>query len=380
MFDEICVHEDCTGCSACFSVCPKGCICMVTDREGFLRPVIDKTQCIECGKCRSVCPVNREWKDDGKVLAAYAGVNKNIDIRIRSSSGGLFSAFAEAVLKTGGAVVGAGFDEDFSVMHKVCTDVNALEEMRRSKYAQSRIGTAYQDVKTLLDAGKNVLFCGTPCQVGGLLTFLGKEYHNLYTVDFICHGVPSPAVWERYIGFRKEKAQAEITDVSFRSKETGWKCYSLHIDFADDSVYSAKVSDDLYLRSFLMDMNLRPSCYQCQFKQIHRQSDITLADLWGAECMVKDWNDDKGVSLVLIHSAGGQRLMELCSDNTEIVPVSLETAIANNPSITKSVSRPALRDAFMSDVNRIPFDKLHEKYCGNNLGARIRRKIAALMK
>ena len=353
---------------------------MLPDREGFLRPVIDQTQCIECGKCKRICPVNREWKDDGQVRGAYAGVNKDADVLAKSSSGGLFSAFAEVVLQKGGAVVGAGFDEEFTVVHKVCTNVNALEELRRSKYVQSKIGTVFKDVKELLDVGKSVLFCGTPCQVGGLKAFLGKDYRNLYTVDFICHGVPSPAVWEKYLKFRKEKAGTEVADVSFRSKETGWKTFSMRLDFSDESVYSAKVSEDIYLRSFIMDMNLRPSCYQCQFKQMHRQSDLTLADFWGVEHITKSWDNDKGVSLILIHSESGQKLMDLCTDIIDVEPVSLEAAISHNPSIAKSVRKPALRDAFMTDINKIPFDKLHEKYCGKSLAARIRRKIASFLK
>ena len=176
MCNETCKLVDCTGCSACASICPKRCIQMQPDKEGFLRPVIDDNQCIHCDKCRKTCPINNITQDDGVEPRAFAARIKDKEILEKSSSGGLFSAFAMQVLDENGAVIAAGFDEKHQVIHKVCTDVEALDELRRSKYVQSSIGTVYQEAKSLLEAGREVLFCGTPCQIGGIKAYLGKEY------------------------------------------------------------------------------------------------------------------------------------------------------------------------------------------------------------
>lgn len=380
MVENICKPELCTGCAACFSACPKACIQMEADSEGFLRPVIDSAKCISCGKCQKICPINHPIEDNGAKPATYAARVKDSKVLKQSSSGGMFSGLAIKVLSLGGAVIGAGFDEEFQVTHKVCTDVLEIDELRRSKYVQSRMGTVYQDAKALLEKGIQVLFCGTPCQIGGLKAYLGKEYPNLYTVDFICHGVPSPMVWETYKAFREKQANSKITDVSFRSKDKGWKTFSMKLFFEDGSEYSELVSKDHYLRSFIMDLDLRPSCYQCQFKQIHRVSDITIADFWGAEKLNNDWNDDKGVSLALVHSGKGHELLEACSELLAMIPVDFDEAIASNPSMTKSVSKRPLRKTFMRDVQKMPFDKVHEKYCGTGLASKLRRKMSQLRK
>lgn len=380
MINKICEYDKCTGCSACASICPTHCISMQPDNEGFLRPNIANDQCINCGKCRKTCPINHEFQDDGVRPASFAVRNRDKDILLKSSSGGLFSALAQYVLRNNGVVIGAGFDDNLAVAHKVCIDERGMDELRRSKYVQSKIGKVYQSAKQLLEAGKTVLFCGTPCQVGGLKSYLGKEFANLYAIDFICHGVPSPMVWNTYLNFRKNQAGSDVKEVSFRSKDDGWKHYSMKIKFDNDTQYSAKVSEDIYLRSFIMDMDLRPSCYQCQFKQFHRVSDITLADFWGVEKIGNRWNDDKGVSLALVHSEQGQKLLDLCSDWVEMIPVSFDAAVASNPSMTKSVIRPPLRKNFMRDIQKLPFNEVHRKYCGTGFGARIRRKLVAVMK
>lgn len=192
----ICEYKKCTGCAACFSICPKNCITMHADDEGFLRPKIDDSMCINCNRCKKVCPINKKSMEDNKFPTAFAVKHKNDSVREKSSSGGVFTAVSEIILKSSGVVIGAGFDENFMVKHKICNNVESLDELRRSKYVQSRIGTVLQDTKKYLDKGINVLFVGTPCQVDGLLSYLGKTYTNLYTIDFICHGVPSPMAWK----------------------------------------------------------------------------------------------------------------------------------------------------------------------------------------
>lgn len=370
----ICEYKKCTGCAACFSICPKSCVTMYEDDEGFLRPKIDDSMCINCNRCKKVCPINKKTMDDNKIPKTFAIKHKDDAVRKKSSSGGVFTAISEIILKSSGIVIGAGFDENFMVKHKICNSVESLDELRRSKYVQSRIGTVFQDAKKYLDKGINVLFVGTPCQVEGLLSYLGKTYTNLYTIDFICHGVPSPMAWKRYMEFRRKSANSEITDVSFRSKDIGWKNYSMKIGFSNGGKYSSIVSEDIYLRSFIMDMDLRPSCYDCHFKTIHHLSDFTVADYWGADKQIPEWNDNKGISLVLAHSEKAINLLAECN-SVDVLEVPFERSVEGNPSLTTSVKQPNLRKKFMREIQIKSFDKVHDKYCGNNILAKVRRKM-----
>lgn len=380
MTQEICRRDDCTGCSACASVCPVQCIAMTPDDEGFLRPVTDGAACTGCGKCREVCPVLTAAVDDGRAPACFASRIRDRELRARSSSGGLFTALSQQILAGKGVVIAAGFDEEKQVVHRSVSDPRELDELRRSKYVQSRIGAAYREAKAVLDAGNEVLFCGTPCQVAGLKTYLGADRPNLYTVDFICHGVPSPLAWSRYLAYQAERAGSAVDSVSFRSKKTGWKAFSMDLSFQNGADYTEPVSKDYYLRSFIMNMDLRPSCYHCRFKQLHRLSDITIADFWGVEKTIPDWDDDAGVSLALIHSEKGRRLFESCAVSLESRPISLEAAAASNPSLTRSVKKPPLREAFMRDLRVMRFDRLHRKYCSTGLVSKLRRKAAQFLK
>lgn len=376
MSEKICENDKCTGCSACASVCPIDCIRMKADNEGFLRPVIDESRCLHCGKCQKICPVIIPIEDDGIHPKSYAARSKDKEVVAHSSSGGLFTVFASCVLRRGGVVIAAGFDTDYTVVHKVCADVNRLDELRRSKYVQSRIGSAYCEAKEKLDNGKEVLFCGTPCQIGGLKSYLGKDYSSLYTVDFVCHGTPSPLAYNRYLDYLRERYKSEICSVNFRNKSRGWHTHSLCVQFANGTEHNESVKDDYYERSFIMNMNLRPSCYQCVFKQVHRVSDITMADFWGSEQSVPDWNEDTGISLIMVQSTKGMELFNNCEERIEWIEVDYAEAVRSNPSMTCSVKKPPLRDSFMKDVNKLSYDKLHAKYCGVSLTSRARRALA----
>ena len=378
MIEDICVREKCTGCSACASVCPNNCIKLLPDEEGFLRPIIDEARCIYCDLCRKTCPINNSIPDDGIEPQTFAARIKDKNIRSRSSSGGLFSVFADQILEENGIVIAAGFDGSNQVVHKMCSDRSAIDELRRSKYVQSRIGTAFRDARDCLENGKKVLFCGTSCQIAGIKAYLGKEYDNLFTMDFICHGVPSPLAYNHYLVYLRKEYQSEIKEVNFRSKKRGWHTHSILVRFNDGREYCKSSSEDYFMRSFIMDMNLRPSCYCCSFKKIHRKADITIADFWGAEYVMKSWDDDTGISIVFIHSDKGKNLFDSCANGIEVRDVSFVDSIAHNPSMIKSVNKPPLRDKFMIDLNRLSYDKLHRKYCGTNIMSRIRRKVARL--
>ncbi|SDA11325.1 Coenzyme F420-reducing hydrogenase, beta subunit [Ruminococcus sp. YE71] len=376
MTNKICISDKCTGCSACASICPKQCINMKSDNEGFLRPVINEDKCVKCGICKKICPVNHEIHDDRIEPESFAVRNIDKKIRAVSSSGGVFSALAEKILSQKGIVIAAGIDHNNVVHHKVCDNIEDLDELRRSKYVQSRIENTYRVSEEILKSGRIILFCGTPCQIGGLKSFLGKEYPNLYTADFICHGVPSPLALEKYLEYQKQSYNSEIEDISFRDKALGWNNYSMRITFSNKAQYNKSVSEDYYLRSFIMDLTLRPSCYDCSFKQIHRISDITLADFWGLAEILPEWNDNTGVSLVLIHSEKGKALLNSCSSQVEKKEIPFNKAIVKNQSFTNSVVMPSLRKNYMKDLFIMRYDKLYEKYCGMSIISRLRRKIA----
>lgn len=376
---SICDENQCTGCMACRDICPQQCISVTKDEKGFDRPKINFDLCVNCGLCRKRCPVANKCKDDNTKPIAFAAINKNEEIRLRSSSGGIFNLISEKIIEDDGAVVGAAFDDEFNVYQKVCTTKEQLNEIMGSKYVQSSTKNAYRQTKEMLESGKKVLFTGTPCQIGGLYAYLNKDYANLYTQDIICHGVPSPKVWNKYTEYRKETANFDIKNIAFRNKETGWKKYSVKFDFEDGTSYSQSLVNDLYMRGYLFHLFLRPSCSQCSFKQMHRESDLTLADFWGVEKILPEMNDDRGTSLVIIHSEKGKELFNSISSDLLSKEVDFDSAIKENASYFKSTNMSALSNSFYKDASGMPFDKLIEKYCGTSLASKIRRKLVNLL-
>ena len=244
---DLCNDELCTGCAACANSCPNQCIQMLRDEEGFLRPVVDTTNCAACETCQKACPILNPGNHSAGTTTAYAAIQKDDAIRRDSTSGGVFSLLCQWVFDHSGVVFGAAYAEDFSVEHRCVRSMEELSDLRTAKYAQSRLGYSYQDVKQLLSAGQYVLFSGTPCQIGGLRAFLGKEYETLVLVDLVCHGVPSPAVWARYLHYRSsaDASGAAPTAVNLRSKETGWPEYSVRFDYENGLHYSARNSEGL---------------------------------------------------------------------------------------------------------------------------------------
>lgn len=364
---DITDKRKCCGCHACANICPKHCIEMVYDDEGFLYPKIDKDKCINCGLCEKICPILKKEKlqkkdIEKKIPLAYAMKNKNLEVRMKSSSGGIFSLIAEYVLNQNGVVFGAGFDKNFKVVHTKIDKVEDIEKLRISKYVQSEIGDTYRQAKELLNEGRIVLFTGTPCQIGGLLSFLGKDYPNLYTQDLICHGVPSPKVWEKYVEYREKEANSKIEKVIFRKKVDSWKRYSFSFMFKNKTEYlRTPYYKDPMMKMFLLNKCLRPSCHKCAFKEINRFCDITLADFWGINGVKPEMNDDKGTSLVLIHSEKGKKLFEEIKDKVDLCPVDFYKAIRHNPMVKRS-ARPFQRKSMMRDFKKLPFEKVVKKY------------------
>ena len=366
---------ECCGCYACKTACPTQCITMVEDEEGFWYPKIDVQKCIRCELCEQVCP---EWQtsvkdDQGKRLAAYAAVNQNEEVRLQSSSGGVFTLMAEETLNSGGLVFGAAMTEDCrAVEHIAVEQIEDLERLRGSKYLQSRIGDSYQLAKKCLQDGKKVLFSGTPCQIEGLRSYLQRDYDNLLCVDIICHGVPSPKVWDRYVSFKETQIGAPVRKVCFRNKKFGWKTFALSLHYTNGAAYEEKLSEDLFMQAFLRDVCLRPSCSQCSFKKLNRLSDITLADFWGVETVMPEMDDDKGTSLVLVHSSKGEQVFERIQKNLRVKVVAVADAIRHNSAAISSVVQHERRSEFFSHLDSMPFDKLVRRYTAPKLSVKER--------
>jgi len=344
----------------------------VQNSEGFRHPQVDEAACLSCGKCSSVCPVIKSESGQA-VLDAYACMHKDEAVRLKSSSGGVFTLLAEAILRQGGVVFGAAFAEDFSVHHVAVERLEDVAKLRGSKYVQSTIGNAYKECRAYLESGRLVLFTGTPCQVDGLLCFLGKEYDNLLTQDLICHGAASPAVWEKYIEFREKKAASKTQGAFFRHKKYGWKTYSVLFTFINNTEYAQPLTKDLFMQGYLANLFLRQSCYRCHAKSLTRRSDITLADFWGARHILPDMDDDKGTSLVLVSSEKGQKLFNEIQDGMRWKQVDFMQAIAYNSAINKSAPLPPRRDAFCRAVMEMPFDEAIKRYTDSKAVARIKK-------
>lgn len=371
----------CCGCGACENICPKNCITMTADEEGFLYPVIDFSRCIDCNACVRVCPVLSPLKAANQSPKAFAAAAKDDTLRLSSSSGGVFSLLAKRMLEQGGSVYGAAFDDEFQIRHIGIRDQSELERLRGSKYVQSRTEMSFSEIKRLLSSGTPVLFSGTPCQVAGLKKFLGREYDGLTTVDLICHGVPSPLVWKKYLEYQSVAHQHEEAQrISFRHKKYGWKRYSVSIEY-DDTEYLEDLNRDKFMRAFLTNLCLRPSCYECAFKTIDRVSDITIADFWGVEQELPSFDDDKGTSLVIIHSKRGENLIASIQSEVRKHEVELNRAIAHNTAMISSAPMHRKRAAFMQGIaDGSDFGVLVDQFCHISLLRKVYRKLKRVAK
>lgn len=299
--------EDCCGCTACQEACPAGAIQMKLDAEGFFYPWVDPKKCISCGLCKKICPMKKEPPQKA-VQEIYALKAEDPSVRKESTSGGAFTAISDAVLRQGGVVFGAVFDERFSVVHQMAETPQIRDKMRGSKCTQSSLEKVYPQVKQLLEEGRMVLFTGTPCQNAGLKSFLGKEYEKLYLCDIACHGVPSPQIWKEYLQMISEE-KGKIQTVNFRDKTKGWHRFSLRMDCEQGGLLQDMKQNPFYIL-FFDHYNLRPSCHRCPYARKERITDLTLADFWGIEEAMPQFDDDTGVSLVLCGTEKGKRLLD----------------------------------------------------------------------
>ncbi len=364
---EIKRKEECCGCNACGDVCPQNAISFSVDNEGFWYPVVNQEICVHCGLCNKVCPIKTECKskkDNIPNPKCYAAEHKSIEVIFNSTTAGMFSALAEGMYSQKGFVGGAIHNDDFSVSHFISNDRSDLQQLRRSKDLQSNAEGFHKKVKNLLDAGEKVLVCGVPCQIAGLLNFVGKNYENLITVDLICAGVNSPKVWRKYLDYIENLNGSKIVYTENKSKEYGWNKLTQKFVFENGEEYFDTDKTSLFIHGYIVShLYCRPSCYECNFKGFPRMADITIGDYWGITKYLKNHNTNMGTNLVMINSQKGQEYFDKIKKrvNTEETPI--EWALAGNPALMKSITRLSDKRAdFFDDIDEIPFDELVRKY------------------
>ena len=406
---ELCKPEDCTGCMACGNACRHGAIEFVQNEEGFLHPKINVEKCVECKMCVRACPILTPCSPAGtqeekQVFAAWA---KDEEIRMESSSGGIFSVLAKDMLSRGGIVFGAAFDENFKLRHIGVEDEKSLEKLRGSKYVQSEIGDAFVRVERFLKSGRNVLFSGTPCQIAGLRMFLRKSYENLLTIDIVCHGVPSPLVFQSYKTWLEIQLGSPLVVYKFRDKRWSWKNYNTKASplggrrfqheslFANNNKESNNAKDlssdlspskgklqhesplradkdgtllgtwqeDPWMRGFLREYFLREGCHSCRFANVNRPADITLADYWGYHARKGAFrDDDRGISMVMINNNHGKKAFEKIKSDLVFIETPVDEAVRGNPALSRCFPPSSRREEFWADFRKEGYAGTLEKY------------------
>lgn len=339
----------CCGCAACEQSCPKHCISMHTDSEGFLYPFVDESVCINCGLCEKVCPILHPY-EEREPLCVMAAINRNETIRQYSSSGGIFHALASYVIHKGGVVFGARFDEEWQVLMDYTESMDGIFAFMGSKYVQARTGTSYADTKRFLNDGRQVLYSGTPCQIAGLHHYLHKTYDNLLTVEVVCHGVPSPLVWRMYLAETVNDIR-RITSLRFRDKREGWKRFNFVLQY-DKANKTLEAHDfhgkNLFMRAFLNNLILRPSCEYCKAKRGRSRADISLADYWGVQSFHPEIDDDRGTSLVLVNTEKGRGVLEKLE--IQIVTSTYSNALKSNGGLSIHAVFHPKRKCFFTEL------------------------------
>lgn len=353
---------DCCGCYGCMNTCPTGAISFKFDEEGFWYPEVSDSLCIQCGKCVKVCPCVNIPKAHKKTKSFACSAN-NKDELLSSSSGGVFAVMAREILQNGGYVCGAVFDEDFSVVHQVIDAEGQLKKIKGTKYVQSKIGSVYSQIKELLEQNMTVLFSGTPCQVAGLVSFLGKEYDNLITVDLICHGVPSPVIWQDYL--KEVSGDDKIVDVNFRNKENGIDNATIDFTFDNGDIKQSRYADDPYVKGFLNNYYLRPSCFECKFKGMKRCSDMTIGDFWAVKEYYPDFDSKYGTSAVITRSEKAQALIDRISKKVNRIEVKADHLSVWNENLLTSVKHTEKNIYFYKRRIKEPISVVIEELIGS---------------
>lgn len=380
---------DCCGCNACGDICPTGAIDFHIDNEGFWYPEVNMEQCVNCGLCEKTCPIihaDELKKNDIEEPECYAAENKNLEVVFDSTSGGLFSAFADRMYREKGFVGGAIFSDDYkSVKQFISPDKKDLPKLRSSKYLQSNLEGFFKQVSLLLKEGEKVLVCGCPCQMAALRAYLKRTYENLVILDFICLGINSPLIWQKYLDTFVDRYGSPVVYAKPKSKELGWRNLTTKLKLANGDVkYETRENSNFTNGYIVTHAYMRPSCYECKFRGFPRISDITLADFWGIEKYNKALEKDLGTSLVMINSLKGKEWFDKITGRLNYIKMPFEAACQGNPALIRDASKPEIdREHFFKDVNDLKFSEVAEKYKffpNPSLKKRIKKTIKSILR
>lgn len=373
MIDKVTVQE-CAICGACVNACPVDAISFTKAHLDFWYPQINEDICIHCNQCECACPIlGCKGKPDDGYPIAFAAKSADDSIRLRSSSGGVFYELAEQMLREGGYVCGAVFDDEFHVKHILSNTHEDILRMMGSKYAQSDMGYCYREIKEMLEKGNKVLFSACPCQVAGLRTFLGKDYKNLLLVELICHGIPSDGMLQTYIDMQEKKYGARLTKLEFRNKAKGWHNSSVRMEFKNRRVHSIPMTFDTYMQGYFRGITLKESCFSCQFRKFKSGSDLTIGDLWGAEIAIPDMDDNIGLSAVIVNSEKGALFLE----RSEIVccQFEIDRILKYNRSLLESFDEGAQRTAFYAYTEKYDLERAIKAFFQEKLLQKAKREF-----
>lgn len=362
---QVIEKNKCCGCGACLASCTHNALSMILDDEGFEYPKVNQKVCVDCGLCQKVCPVLQYEKrsdirdSNCNAQVGYAAKNRNYGQRLNSSSGGIFPLIAEWIIDHSGIVVGAAYDKEYNVVHKIVETKEELPSLQGSKYLQCKVDTdTFKLIRENLKQGRKVLYAAMACQVEGLKTFLRKDYNNLYTIDLICMGIPSYVVWQKYLNTYFSDEQ--IKSINFKEKSIGWDTFSFRVD-TNKRIFKERGMQNLYLRSMFLSWNMRPSCFQCPFKKARRISDFTLADAWGVSRITPEIDDNKGLSSVIVHSRKGLELWHQIEGNLESMEVDISAIANGNSNLISNKPQTGNRKLFYATLEHNPkmaFEKL----------------------
>lgn len=368
--------EECFGCNACKEICPKQCIEMIEDSEGFLYPKIDKSNCIECKLCEIVCPmINVNMVEKDEISIAYSAYNKDENILMKSTSGAIFPAIANYVIENNGYVVGAKYNFDENIVeHKLVNTKEDYEKIRKSKYVRSKINDIYTKIKDKADEGKLVLFTGTPCEIAGLKKFLRKDYSNIILCDIMCHNNPSPKVLNKYMNHIEKQENSKIVHMDMRNKELGWLKPQFVIELENGKAIKQDYYKNNYSQGFGTGLFSRPSCHVCPYTTRLKESDITIGDFWGIDKINPSMFNDKGTSLIIVHTQKGKDIFDKIKSNLIYNEETIENAYKNNTSKPSIANKN--RNKFFEELDNTDFDILIKKYMKTN---GLRTKIGKLM-
>jgi coenzyme F420-reducing hydrogenase beta subunit len=344
--------EDCCGCYACLNVCSKDCITMERDNEGFFYPKVDESLCIDCHLCENVCPKQEETSTKTSLHSFAARYNED-NARKTSSSGAMFPLLANKILENKGVIFASMFDRNWNVVVSYFENKEEITPFLKSKYVQSHIGYSFREVKSFLKEGRQVMFVGTPCQVEGLNNYLKDNKENLITVELICHGVPSEKVWQMYLEEVLKKnniKRQEVKNIEFRSKRKGWLWYSLEMKNKKKTFFTQTKYDNIFLRGFLQNYFLRPSCYNCPSKALTSGSDFTIGDFWSMDKVLKGYDDDKGTSILLVNSKKAEEFIKDLNFEKKELPY--QDVVMCNKTIITSSTRNENREVFFRDIDK----------------------------